>query len=154
MFFKLSKTLLVLFGVSMVWAAGSFAQERILPKMKLTLGKVTLSVELAVASSDRNRGLGGRKKLTSGQGMLFVFEPEQPVTFWMKDTLIPLDIAFIDKTGKIFQIETMQVEKSAVPQKHFKSKMPVRYALEVNAGWFKRNGIKVGYVLPELQQPH
>ena len=81
-----------------------------------------------------------RRKLPEGKGMLFVFERDQILSFWMKNTFIPLSIAFIASDGRIINIRDMEPQSlSAV-----KSSRSVRYALEVPQGWFIRQGIREG----------
>lgn len=139
--------------VLIVFGPAATASDRELPVMTMTLGGKTLTAEVAVTPTDRNRGLMNRARLAPDRGMLFVFETERPVSFWMKNTLIPLDIAFVDRKGKILQIQTMAVPKKGEPLVHYRSRMPVRYALEVHAGWFAKNGVAVGQVVPELVRP-
>lgn len=102
--------------------------------------EVVVSVEVAGTEAERQRGLMGRTALSDNAGMLFVFDRSQVLSFWMKDTLIPLSIAFIDSTGKIVDIQDMQPldETTRI------SKAPAKYALEVNQGFFGKHGIKVG----------
>jgi len=131
----------------------SFSGESNLPVKTIHLGAKTIKVEIALTESERSRGLGGRASLAKDRGMLFIFAREQILSFWMKDTLIPLDIAFIDKSGKILEITTMAVEKFGTPigdYKTYKSKAPARYALEMNIGWFEKNNISKGMVIKEL----
>lgn len=97
-------------------------------------------VELADNHIKREYGLKNRKKLSENSGMLFCFPKETRMSFWMADTYIPLDIAFIDKKGIVSQIETM----SPLNTKAFISKDLCKYALEVNKGWFAKNDIGVG----------
>ena len=73
--------------------------------------------------------------------MLFVFEKEKIQSFWMRNTYIPLSIAFIDKNAKIVQIEKMQPLNDTI---HYASRVPVLYALEVNQGWFEKHQITIG----------
>ena len=99
-----------------------------------------IRVEVANTPEDRGRGLMGRKQLGDSEGMLFIFETEDYHSFWMKNTLIPLSIAFADKDGRILRITDMKpltLESHAPPK-------PVLYALEMKQGWFSANGIKVG----------
>ena len=84
-----------------------------------------------------------RKNIPDGTGMLFVFEYDQILSFWMKNTPTPLSIAFITKDGKIKDIFDMQPFSTASKT----STGYVRYALEVPQGWYKKNGIKTGDVL-------
>jgi uncharacterized membrane protein (UPF0127 family) len=104
---------------------------------------VSLAVELARTNEERARGLMGRKSLRDGEGMLFMFERDETLSFWMKDTVIPLSIAFIASDGRITEIRDMRpLDLSAV-----QSRRSVRYALEVPQGWFERTGIRTGDVL-------
>ena len=96
-------------------------------------------IETANTHIKRAYGLMDRKSLGKNQGMLFVFTRAQPLSFWMQNTYVPLDIAFIHN-GKIEQIETM----NALSTRSVSSNNHCRYALEVNQGWFKEHGIKVG----------
>lgn len=101
---------------------------------------VVLNVEVAATGAERERGLMGRTALPDNAGMLFVFDRPQMLSFWMKDTLIPLSIAFIDSDGKIVDIQDMQPLDETVRV----SRVPAKYALEVNQGFFGKHGIKVG----------
>jgi uncharacterized membrane protein (UPF0127 family) len=102
--------------------------------------KVTLEAELAQTDEQKERGLMERTELGENRGMLFVFEEEQTLSFWMKNTLIPLSIAYIDESGTIVDIQDMQpLDETPHP-----SAEPARYALEVNQGFFEENGISVG----------
>jgi uncharacterized protein len=126
------------------------ADERKLPTMRLTLKEKTVLVEIASTDSDRAKGLMHRTSLNPDSGMLFIFDRPQIASFWMKNTKIPLDIAFIDAYGKVIQIETMTPPKPGEISRHWGSKSPVRYALEVSAGYFASNKIAPGLVIPEL----
>ncbi len=98
------------------------------------------SVELAVTPSERARGLMFRESLPRHHGMLFVFEVEQPLSFWMQNTSIPLSVAYIDENGIITDILDMEpYDLSSVS-----SSRPARYALEVNRGEFREKGIRPG----------
>ena len=103
-------------------------------------GSVSLLAELAQTDAQRATGLMFRPRLPDGEGMLFVFEREERLSFWMQNTLIPLSIAFISAAGVINEIKDMQpLDLSAVP-----SARPARYALEVPQGWFDRAGVRAG----------
>jgi uncharacterized protein len=108
--------------------------------LELKLKNHAVRVEIAEDEPARQAGLQGRESLAQDHGMLFVYPQPRRLSFWMKNTSIPLSIAFIDDSGKVLQIEDMepQVESSTV------SISKVRYALEVNQGWFQKNGIGVG----------
>jgi len=101
---------------------------------------VPLVAELAVTDEERAIGLMFRASLPDGEGMLFVFERDQPLSFWMQNTFIPLSIAFIASDGRIDEIRDMRpLDLAAVA-----SSRPARYALEVPQGWFGRAGVQVG----------
>ena len=100
----------------------------------------TISVEIADTDQLRTLGLMNRKTLDEDNGMLFIFEDERKLSFWMKNTLIPLSIAYISKHGEIKEIYHMEpLDESSV-----KSTRSVMYALEMNQGWFEANNISVG----------
>lgn len=84
-----------------------------------------------------------RKKLSDNHGMLFKFPYSNYQSFWMKNTYIPLDIAFLDDNGKILQIENM----TPLNTRAISSYTPCKYALEVNKGWFKSNNISIGSIV-------
>ncbi|RKY14956.1 MAG: DUF192 domain-containing protein [Planctomycetota bacterium] len=97
-------------------------------------------VEIARTEQQRARGLMFRKKLPENAGMLFVYDNEDFRRFWMKNTYIPLSLAYIDSEGVIFQIEEMEpLDETPVA-----SMRPARFVLEVNRGWFRKHGIGIG----------
>jgi uncharacterized protein len=101
---------------------------------------VEVGVEIADNDAERQRGLMERTALAENAGMLFVFEREKPLAFWMKNTLIPLSVAYIDSNGRIVDIQDMEpLDETTHP-----SAEPGRYALEVNQGFFAERGIEVG----------
>ena len=103
--------------------------------------KVGLNVEVAKTPPAREKGLMFRTSLGESEGMLFVFDKEENLNFWMKNTYIPLDIAYINKKGIINEIYYMApVDISKI----YSSVKPAMYALEVNAGWFSKNKIRIG----------
>ncbi|GHV94763.1 hypothetical protein AGMMS50293_10830 [Spirochaetia bacterium] len=102
-----------------------------------------LKAEIARTQEERNQGLMYRKSLPDGQGMLFIFERDEVLSFWMKNTLIPLSIAFIASDGRIMEIRDMQPNDL----NSVKSSRSVRYALETPQGWFSRAGVKTGDVV-------
>lgn len=111
-----------------------------LDKRVITLGGIDVEVEIADDSESRRTGLMNRKSMPEDAGMLFIFESDQKLSFWMKNTLIPLSIAYISAEGEIMEIYDMKPE-SLRPVESINS---VRYALEMNQGWFSRKGIDVG----------
>ena len=103
-------------------------------------GKVVINAEIARTQAQQQQGLMHRKELKDGEGMLFIYERDDTLSFWMKNTLIPLSIAFIASDGRILEIHNME-PKNLNPVRSGRS---ARYALEVPQGWFSRAGIIVG----------
>lgn len=112
-----------------------------LEKARIIVGGRKVSVEIAARPNEQARGLMFRRSLGEDEGMLFVYDSPRLMSFWMKNTRIPLSIAFIDGGGTIVRIETMTPYDTV--SRH-NSKVPVRYALEMNRGWFDKNGVGVG----------
>jgi uncharacterized membrane protein (UPF0127 family) len=104
--------------------------------------KVKVRVEVADDVFERARGLMYRKALGANRGMLFVYPEEQRLSFWMKNTLIPLSIAYIDSKRRVVDIQDMKPLDDEPPS--YVSADPAQYALEVNRGFFKKRGVKVG----------
>ena len=111
-----------------------------LRKALLSVGAATISAEIAATEDERARGLMYRKKLADGEGMLFVFETDQVLSFWMKNTILPLSLAYLSSEGRIVRILDLE-PRSLAPRS---SERSVRYALEVPRGWFGRAGVSVG----------
>ena len=103
-------------------------------------GNVIIRAEIAQTEAQRAQGLMHRRELNDGHGMLFIFERDQILSFWMKDTFIPLSIAFISHEGTILEIYDMEPEDL----NPVRSSRSARYALEVPQGWFGRAGIAIG----------
>ncbi len=118
---------------------GAFTKEGN-PLFQLTIKGKKIRVEVVQTEDEKARGLMFRESLGKDEGMLFVYDREEFLTFWMKNTLIPLSIAFIDRKGKIVDIQDMEPFSLYTHA----SALPAQYALEMNKGWFKRNGIGVG----------
>jgi len=104
--------------------------------------EVEVQVEVADDAAERQRGLMGRTALGEDKGMLFVFDGEQELSFWMKGTLIPLSVAYMDSEGRIVDIQDMKPLDDKPP--HYASAEPAQYALEVNQGFFDERGFEVG----------
>jgi uncharacterized membrane protein (UPF0127 family) len=111
-----------------------------LPQRELRAGNRPFSVAVAATPQQRQRGLMGYTHLGDDEGMLFVFENKSGYCFWMQDTLIPLSIAFLDDDGSIVNIEDM---RPRTPAMHC-PKSAVRYALEMNQGWFRNKDLRPG----------
>jgi len=107
-------------------------------------GQARFSVEVADDRAERNRGLMNREKLPMSAGMLFVYNAPTSVSFWMRNTLIPLDMIFMDSTGTV-----QRVHSNAVPldQTPIFGGNNIQYVLEINGGLAERMGIEVGSVL-------
>jgi uncharacterized membrane protein (UPF0127 family) len=100
----------------------------------------TVVAEVADTPAARERGLMFRTELDEGRGMLFVFDDEQTRSFWMRDTYIPLDIAYLDRTQRIVDIQQMEPQVEEL----YESAAPAMFALEVRQGWFEERGIETG----------
>ena len=121
---------------------------------KIKLGGKTLTVEIADSPEKRERGLMFRTKLADGDGMLFVFDDERTLSFWMMNTLIPLAIGYFDKNKKLIDVQEMvpAVAGERFPAT-YPSKGPAMYALETPKGWFARNNVKPGVTFTFLPKP-
>lgn len=97
-------------------------------------------VEIADDDAERRRGLMHRDSLPEDEGMLFVYPEEQTLSFWMRETVIPLDIAFVDRRGYIVDIQQMDPHTEELHE----SSSPAMYALELNRGWFEEHGVEEG----------
>jgi len=119
-------------------AAPAFAQQ--LPVVQLNAGMHLIRAEVASDYRTRMTGLMHRASMPSNAGMLFIFDEAATQCMWMKNTLIPLSVAFIDEQGAIINVEDMepQTENSHC------AKRPSLYALEMNRGWFAARGVKPG----------
>ena len=116
-----------------------------LPVKELTIttqsgSSVTVKAEIASKTEERNYGFMNRTRIPDGTGMLFVFEKDQILHFWMKNTPHPLSIAYIDSSGSISDI----LDMTPFSETSVSSTRSVRYALEVPKGWFKANSIATG----------
>ncbi len=111
-----------------------------LPISRIRVGSAQVLAEVARTEVERERGLMFRKSLDDGEGMLFVFDKDEQLAFWMKNTIIPLSLAYIAYDGTIRQIVDLEPRSLATVQ----AERSVRYALEVPRGWFDRAGVRVG----------
>jgi uncharacterized membrane protein (UPF0127 family) len=136
---RIEGILVILF---LIWII-SIAHSQTVLKVPLYIGPNEIWVEVAKTPEERSHGLMGRKHLEKNEGMLFIFEAEDYHGFWMKNTFIPLSIAFIEKNGRIVRITDMNplTLDSHVPPR------PILYALEMNKGWFSSHGIKAGDII-------
>ncbi|MEX0584171.1 MAG: DUF192 domain-containing protein [Natronospirillum sp.] len=130
--------LALLVGLVLIFHSAAVAQE--LPIQEFKLGEHTLTVEIVSTEAQRARGLMERESMAEYAGMLFVYPDHDHRCFWMQNTLIPLTLAFLSDDGLILQLVDMEPLSTQV---HC-SRAPVRYALELNQGWFDRNDVALG----------
>jgi len=108
--------------------------------LEIRVGNFPMKVELAVDPHEQQRGLMHRGHLHDNRGMLFCYERPTELSFWMRNTPIPLSIAFIGEDGVIKQVSDM----SPFDERSITSNVPCRWALEANLDWFKRRGLGIG----------
>ena len=114
--------------------------------LSLKIGGKQLRVEVAASDEKRQNGLMFREGLEQNAGMLFIFEDSVPRSFWMKNTSIPLSIAYLDESRRILNIEDMNPhDLKGVP-----SRGPAKYVIEANKGWFEENNISPGALVEGL----
>ncbi len=131
-------TAVLIVTTAIAWAADT--AQPTLPTMQLEVNGKVLTAEIASTSQQRYMGLSFRQSLDKDTGMLFVYSEEQTLTFTMRNTLIPLSIAFLSEDLVINEIHHMNVG----PGQLFGSRQKAQYALEVDQGWFAANNIKAG----------
>lgn len=140
----MARILILLVGVA-------FARDldKLFSKTDFKLGSNKFTAYVADDEAKRERGLMFVENMAENVGMLFIFEEQRPLGFWMKNTLIPLQIGFLDRKGKVVDIQEMTPAKSSmareVPTYH--SKADAQFALEMNTGWFTRHKVKIGDTL-------
>ncbi len=129
-------------ALALTLAASALAQDgpQKLPSTRLTVGFHLINAEVASTQEQRAIGLMHRPTMPANDGMLFVFERPGQQCFWMKNTLLPLSIAFLEDDGTVVNIEEMKPQSL---DSHCSAK-PVRFALEMNQGWFSKRAIKPG----------
>ena len=111
-----------------------------LPRAALSVGMYRIDAQIATTSEQHATGLMFRTEMPQQEGMLFVFQQPTQQCFWMKNTLIPLSVAFVADDGTIVKLDEM---KAQTLNAHCSEK-PVRYVLEMNTGWFAKKGLKAG----------
>lgn len=136
----------VLFSFFQLAFANDKAEAVHFAKKTIVLAQKTLKVEVAESDKQHEQGLMFRKNLGKDEGMLFIFKDESIRSFWMKNTLIDLSIGYFDKQKKLIDIQEMKAVTSILQQDIpvYPSNGLAMYALEMNAGWFKKNKIKLG----------
>ena len=123
--------------------AAQEAPQMNLPVAQLQAGMHNIRAQVAATPEQRATGLMHRREMAQHEGMLFVFEQPSVQCFWMKNTLLPLSIAFVADDGTVVNIHEM---KPQTLDSHCSDK-PVRYVLEMNQGWFAKRGVKTGFKL-------
>lgn len=127
----------VLLLITLLASAQALAQ---MPRLELNAGFHRIDAEVAADQSNRTQGLMNRRSMAANQGMLFVFTQADRHCMWMRNTLLPLSVAFLDEQGQILNIEDMKPQT----ENNHCAAAPARFALEMNQGWFAGKGIKVG----------
>ncbi len=129
-------------------AANTKSTEAKLPILNLTAGGQTIKAEVVANDAQRQKGLMFRTQMGKNDGMLFVFPELGYHAMWMRNTLIPLSVAYMDDGGKILSIHEMQPQSDTSHQ----SAGPARYALEMNAKWFSQHKIAAGDVIKGVEK--
>jgi len=140
-------------GTSLLWvvlafaALQTFAQAAEKP-IALAIGGHVVNAEVVATPEGRERGLMFREKLGKNDGMLFVFDQVGYHGMWMRNTLIPLSVAFVDEKGKILNIAEMLPHSEVT----HRAAGPARYALEMNAGWFRKRNLESGMAIKGIEK--
>ena len=134
------RTVFAIFTLFLLCSCGTPRSAAGLLVAPIQLGDKSIKAEIASSPAELSRGLMYRRELDWNKGMLFVYPEERILSFWMKNTFIPLSIAFIDRDGTITHIARMKPQDLT----SHRSPGPVQYALEMNLGWFEKAGVGVG----------
>ena len=136
----------VLLAIWLVLATSPAAAQ--MPRIELTVGMYRIETEVAVSDAQRMQGLMHCRSLPANQGMLFVFPQAARHCMWMRNTHVPLSVAFLDDEGRILNVEDMQPES----ENNHCAVGAARFALEMNLGWFVTKGIKPGVRLGGIEK--
>ncbi|MCX7155191.1 MAG: DUF192 domain-containing protein [Rhodocyclales bacterium] len=139
---------MALFVASLAVALPGGAQQSQLPLLELFAGMHRIEAEVAATSESRQTGMMQRTIMAPQRGMLFVFPEVAAHCMWMRNTLLPLSVAFLDEKGRVINVEDMQPKTDDT---HCASK-PARYALEMNLGWFKSRGLNAGFAITGVEK--
>jgi uncharacterized membrane protein (UPF0127 family) len=137
-----------LLAIFFVAAAPGRAQQPQLPLLDLSAGMHRIEAEVAATAESRQTGMMLRTSMPSHRGMLFVFPEIAKHCMWMRNTLVPLSVAFLDEQGRILNVEDMQPKTE---DNHCSAK-PARYALEMNLGWFRSRGLGAGFSISGIDK--
>lgn len=138
----------VLLMIFVVTAVPGWAQQPQLPLLELSAGMHRIEAEVAATPESRQTGMMLRTSMPSHRGMLFVFTYSAKHCMWMRNTLVPLSVAFLDEKGRILNVEEMQPKTE---DNHCAS-APARYALEMNLGWFRSRGLGAGFSITGIDK--
>lgn len=139
----------LLIGLTLPLAACALSAQTLDEVQAIKIGSKIVELEVARTSIEHRTGLMNRASMPSNHGMLFMFTAPRPIAMWMKNTLIDLDAAFVDACGRITQIVSMKKGTLDLHQ----SRTDASRVIEMNAGWFAANNVRVGTVIPELADP-
>ena len=138
----------VLLVLSLIVPMAAWAQQPQLPLLELFAGMHRIEAEVAATPESRQTGMMLRTIMAPQRGMLFVFSEAGNQCMWMRNTLLPLSVAFLDEKGRIINVEDMQPRTDA---NHCSAK-PARYALEMNLGWFRSRGLGAGFSITGIEK--
>ncbi|HEV2292550.1 MAG TPA: DUF192 domain-containing protein [Tepidisphaeraceae bacterium] len=130
--------------IALVGGCAERGRNSALATVEMRIGSETYTLEIANSEAKRKRGLMERDSMPADHGMIFVFDEEQELNFWMKNTRFPLEILYLDAGGQVVSIRAM---KPYDTRTNHSSARPAKYAIELNVGQVKKSGVKVGDVL-------
>lgn len=139
---------MALLGASLVIALPGWAQQPQLPLLELFAGMHRVEAEVANTLNTRMSGLMQRSIMAPQRGMLFVFPDVAKHCMWMRNTLLPLSVAFLDEKGRIINVEDMRPKT----EDNHCAAAPARYALEMNLGWFRSRGLNAGFAITGIDK--
>ena len=139
---------MLLWATLLTTAVSGSAQQAQLPLLELFAGMHRIEAEVAATSDSRQIGMMQRTIMPPQRGMLFVFPEVAKHCMWMRNTLLPLSVAFLDESGRIINVEDMQPKTE---NNHCATK-PARYALEMNLGWFRSRGLGAGLAITGIEK--
>jgi len=143
MYLRIAAAIASLGVTSVTWA-----QQPQLPLLELLAGMHRIEAEVAATPESRQIGMMQRTIMPSQRGMLFVFPEVATHCMWMRNTLLPLSVAFLDEKGRIINVEDMKPETET----NHCAKKPARYALEMNLGWFRSRGLTSGFAIGGIEK--
>ena len=139
---------MVLLATMLAIAWPGWAQQPQLPLLELFAGMHRIEAEVAATSGSRQIGMMQRTVMAPQRGMLFVFPEVARHCMWMRNTLLPLSVAFLDEKGRIINVEDMQPKT----EDNHCAKAPARFALELNPGWFRSRGLGAGFAVTGIDK--